>query len=77
MIGYNKLKANEDRPVQCWNNLYNKLMFAMQRTMGIPLAEITREMITDLDLPCSSVKAAVEAGLLPWVNGYERFDKGM
>lgn len=77
MIGYNQLKATEDKPAQCWNNLYNKLMFAMQRTMGIPLAQITRQMITDLGLPCSSVKAAVEAGLLPWVRGYERFDRSL
>jgi hypothetical protein len=77
MIGYNRLEANEAKPAQCWNNLYNKLMFAMQRQMGIPLATLTRQMITDLNLPCRSVKNAVEAGLLPMVKSYERFGAEM
>ena len=38
LIAYNRLPENQDREAHAWNNLYNKLMFAMQRTMGIPLA---------------------------------------
>ena len=72
LIGYNNLKINDGREVHAWNNLYNKLMFAMQRQTGIPLATLTRQMITDLELPCRSVKSAVEAGLLPMVKGMER-----
>ena len=75
MIGYNRLEANEAKPAQCWNNLYNKLMFAMQKQLGIALTGITREMIVQQNLPCQTVKAAVEAGLLPKVPDYERFNQ--
>ena len=77
LIAYNNLPDNEGHEAHAWNNLYNKMMFAMQRQMGIPLATLTRQMITDLNLPCRSVKAAVEAGLLPLVKGYERFGDEM
>jgi len=75
LIGYNKLKINDGREAIAWTNLYNKLMFAMQKQLGIPLMEITRTRITEQNLPCQSVKAAVEAGLLPKVPDYERFNK--
>ena len=77
LIAYNSLPDNEGREAHSWNNLYNKLMFAMQRQLGIPLATLTHQMITDLNLPCRRVKAAVEAGLLPLVKGYERFGDEM
>ncbi len=77
LIAYNSLPDNEGREAHAWNNLYNKLMFAMQRQLGIPLATLTHQMITDLNLPCRRVKAAVEAGLLPLVKGYERFGDEM
>ena len=54
---------------------YNKLMFAMQKQLGIALTGITREMIVQQNLPCQTVKAAVEAGLLPKVPDYERFNQ--
>ncbi len=72
LIAYNQLPQNEGREAHAWNNLYNKLMFAMQRQMGIPLATLTREIIEEQNLPCRSVKTAVEAGLLPMVKGVER-----
>ena len=75
MIGYNALKESQGREVMSWANLYNKMMFAMQKKLGIALKDINREMISSQNLPCSSVKAAVEAGLLPVVKDYERFNK--
>jgi len=75
LIGYNKLKINDGREVIAWTNLYNKLMFAMQKQLGIALTGITREMIVQQNLPCQTVKAAVEAGLLPKVPDYERFNQ--
>ena len=75
LIGYNKLKINTGREAITWTNLYNKLMFAMQKKLGIPLTEITRAQIAEQNLPCQSVKAAVEAGLLPKVPDYQRFNK--
>ena len=77
LIAYNLLPENEGREAHAWNNLYNKLMFAMQRQTGIPLATLTREMINDMDMPCRSVKAAVEAGLLPMVKGVERYSESL
>ncbi len=72
LTAYNLLPQNEGREAHAWNNLYNKLMFAMQRQTGIPLATLTREIIEEQNLPCRSVKTAVEAGLLPMVKGVER-----
>ena len=75
-ISYNELKENELRHMQCWNNLYLKMLFAMQKSIpGIDLATLTRQDIYDQNLPCISVKAAIEAGLLPAVKDYQRFDK--
>lgn len=75
LIGYNKLPENEGRQVMSWTNLYNKLMFAMQMMMPIELKDISREQIVELNLPCISVKNAVENGLLPVVKGFERYNK--
>jgi len=75
-ISYNELKENEHRHMQCWNNLYMKVLFAMQKTIsGVDLATLTKQDIHDQNLPCISVKAAIEAGLLPVVKDYKRFDK--
>jgi len=38
----------------------------------IDLKTITRQQIYQENLPCISVKNAVEAGILPPVKGYER-----
>ena len=43
----------------------------------IELEAITREQIEANNLPCRSVKRAVEAGLLPRVGGYEMLDRLM
>jgi hypothetical protein len=72
LIRYNRLKVNQDSPVLAWNNLFLKLMYAMEKaTAGIDLATLSRQQIIDLDLPCQSVCRAVEAGLLPSVDGYQ------
>ncbi|NLM90621.1 MAG: hypothetical protein GX179_05475, partial [Candidatus Cloacimonetes bacterium] len=38
----------------------------------IDLKTLTRQQIFADNLPCKSIKSAVEAGILPPVNGYER-----
>ncbi len=75
-----------------WYNLFNKLMWALAKAYsleGIPLAPgepgltpidletLTRAQIEAVNLPCSSVQAAVAAGLLPSVPGWERLDNQM
>lgn len=71
---YNKIAQNY-QAVHAWSNLYAKLMYAMQRAMPetVVLDSITREQIARQNLPCRTVKAAVDAGLLPPVKGYERY----
>jgi hypothetical protein len=71
---YNQLKDNKFKPVMSWNNLYMKLLFAMQdRVEDVNLATITREEIYARDLPCISVVRAIDAGFLPKVKEYNRF----
>jgi len=61
----------QDAPLS-GQNVYIKLMYALARVYGVDLATLTREQITELELPCATVKQAVEAGLLAPVPGYER-----
>ena len=72
---YNDLKENSAKPALSWNNLYMKMLYALQKTDSrVDLKTLTREQITEMDLPCKSLKAAVEAGLLPEVKNYQRWD---
>lgn len=77
LLLYNQLPENEGKTVDTWTNLYNKLMFAMQKALPgqVDLSNITRDQINEQNLPCATVKDAVEAGLLPTVKDYERFNK--
>lgn len=72
---YNMLPQNDNKPVHAWTNIYTKLMFAMQKSMPetAELSTITRVKIQENNLPCRNLKEAIEAGLLPRVNRYERF----
>ena len=60
--------------LRAWSSFYMKLMYDMAKADdSINLMTITREEIYSRDLPCISVKKAVDAGLLPVVYGYEDF----
>lgn len=50
--------------------LFTRLMWAQCRAAGLDPETVTRAQIEALELPCRSVKTAVEAGLLPEVAGY-------
>lgn len=72
-LGYNRLGENRDKPVLTWSAMYMRLMYAMAGLVeNVNLQTITREEIYQRNLPCISIKAAVEAGVLPAVDGYER-----
>ena len=72
---YNSLRENHDHPVRSWPELYLKLMYKMAKTIpNIDLSTITRAYIYEQELPCISIKSAVEAGLVPAVYDYARFD---
>lgn len=65
---YNTLRENEGKYLRSWVNLYLKLMRKMaKQDSSIDLLTLTREEIYQRDLPCISVKRAVDAGLLPAV----------
>jgi hypothetical protein len=69
----NRRTANADVILQNWYNAYTRLMWNLQRSAPeyIDLETLSREQIYANDLPCLSVRRAVEAGLLAPVNGYE------
>ncbi|MDD2230319.1 MAG: hypothetical protein PHY48_13010 [Candidatus Cloacimonetes bacterium] len=75
LLLYNKLAKCEDKPLWTWTNVYSKLMFAMQKAFPstVDLKIISRAQIAEQNLPCITLKAAIETGLLPMVKGYERF----
>ena len=68
-------KQHRDSKMLTWNNLWYKLMWAMSRRLQIDLATLSYDEIYDLMLPCRTVKAAVEADLIPEVKGYEDLDQ--
>lgn len=81
---HNRKVDNQFRHLPNWYNAYVRMMHALARAWLIPdpdvpggdpvpidLATLTRAQITDHDLPCRSVKRAIEAGLLEPVRGYE------
>ena len=83
---YNSKKEYREHPLNNWYNAFTKLMWNMAKTYslnGIPLTEnstlinlttLTREDIIEYNLPCRTVKQAIEAGLLPVVPGYEFYN---
>lgn len=75
LLLYNQFHENYGYEIRTWTNLYVKLMYALQKAYpeSVNLIDITRDQITEQGLPCRSVRAAVDAGLLPLVQGYERF----
>jgi hypothetical protein len=72
LILYNQLPQNTFRNAVSWNNLWQKMMWMLARiNHAVNLQTISKPEIYTLDLPCISVRRAVEAGLLPRVKNYE------
>jgi hypothetical protein len=77
-IRYNALRENHQHPMRSWSALYLKMMYNMAKAdPSINLRTLTREEIYTRNLPCISVKKAVEAGLLPVVYDYSHLDREM
>jgi len=74
-LRYSTLNQYKTRPCLNWYSVFTLLMWNMSRALGIDLATLTREQIESEELPCRSVKDAVEAGLLPPVLNYQRLDR--
>ncbi len=57
-----------------WHNVYVKMMWNLAANYpSVNLETITREQIINEDLPCKSVKEAIDAELLPEVQGYNQY----
>jgi hypothetical protein len=75
--GYSKARIKNKSGLNTWFNAFIMLMWAMAKQMNINIATITKEQIINSDLPCRTVKQAVDAGLLPLVKGYEEWTNQM
>lgn len=77
LLAYNNHKDYRDRPLLSWNNLFLKMLFAMQKALpeSVDLKTLTREQIFEQNLPCKTLKSSIEAGLLPQMKGWENWDK--
>ena len=59
-----------------WPNVYMKIMRALKAQYPeLDFKTLTREEIIEQNLPCITVAAAVDAGYLEKVPGYERLDR--
>jgi len=74
---YSCLKENQEQSVFNWYFLFLKMMFALGKKYDLDLETISKADIYEKDLPCITIKRAVEDGLLPVVTGYERFTAEM
>lgn len=75
---FDAMRKNYRTPLRAWSCLYTKLMYALERAYpGVDLRSITRQEIYANDLPCISIRKAVEAGLLSPVKGWEALDNTM
>ena len=70
---FNARVANEDVILQNWYNAFTRLMWKLAQSdpAYVDLETLTRAQIEANDLPCRTVKRAVEAGFLEPVHGYE------
>lgn len=76
--GYINTAPGQEKPILSWNNLYVKLMSALAKQYpGINLCTLTREEIFAKQLPCITIKKAVEAGLLHKVKGWSKLSNEM
>lgn len=72
---YQSSRFMRHQPAVNWVNLYLRMTYAMAKMYpGLELRNLTREVIYAQDLPCISVKRAVEAGLLPALGSWEKLD---
>ncbi len=76
----NQLRDRDDSiRLPSWYSLYIKMLWAMQAKYPetVDLKTISREQIVAQNLPCITVKAAVEDGLLPAIPGYQYLDRAI
>jgi hypothetical protein len=79
VLFYNECKEYQYKPMLSWNNVYLKMMFALQKAMPeqVDLKTISREQIYAQNLPCKTLKAAIDFGLLPAMPDYEWWENSI
>lgn len=76
LYAYNEMKENQHQPMLSWYNLYIRMLFALQKQYpSVNLLTLSRAQIYAENLPCKTVRAAIEEGLLPIIKNYERLTK--
>jgi len=72
---FNQKYRRQGRALSTWPNVYMKLMRALKdQYPELDFKVLTREQVLERQLPCRTVAAAVEAGYLEKVPGYETLD---
>lgn len=71
------LEKDDSVRLPSWYSLFIKMLWAMQAKYPdtVDLKNISREQIFAQNLPCRSVKNAIEDGLLPEIPGYQYMDR--
>jgi hypothetical protein len=70
---YNRKFRRSNRALSSWPALWLKMMKAqLVKNPELNLATLTREDVLSMDLPCNSIRTAVQAGLLERVPGSDK-----
>ena len=73
---FNQKFRRQGRAMSTWPNAYMKIMRALKKQYPeIDFMTLTREEVIEQSLPCKTVAAAVAAGYLEKVSGYEKLDR--
>lgn len=75
---FNRKFRRQGRAMSTWPNVYMKIMRALKKQYpDIDLKTISRDDVIERNLPCRTVAAAVEAGYLEKVPGFEKLDSNL
>jgi hypothetical protein len=75
---FNRKFRRQGRAMSNWPNVYMKIMRALKKHYpDLDFTTLIREEVLERNLPCRTVAAAVEAGYLEKVPGYERLNKNI
>jgi hypothetical protein len=76
LLAYNADRVLGEKPLLAWTNAFMRMMHALQKAMPgqVDLKTISRQQIYDQNLPCKTLKDAIEYGLLPALKGYGQWD---
>lgn len=75
---FNQKFRRRGRAMSTWPNVYMKNMRALKSQYPeLDFETFTREEVIERNLPCKTVAAAVDAGYLEKVPGYEKLDSNL